>query len=82
MGPILDRSEEQLGPADKAIIELRKILIESVQAVQQGGQPRGAHEDYSALRPLHGEIPSDADWRDAFVPLMSVSAPPQEVTGG
>ena len=36
MGRIVDRSREHLGPADKAIIQARKLLREAVKAVEAG----------------------------------------------
>jgi len=36
MGRIVDRSKEHLGPADKAIIQARRLLLEAVKTVQEG----------------------------------------------
>src|SRR6202521_4168217 len=36
MGPIVDRSEEYLGPADKAIIAMRRLLLQAIKTVQAG----------------------------------------------
>jgi hypothetical protein len=41
MGPIVDRSREMLGPADKAIIQARKLLRKAVKAVEAGRPPAG-----------------------------------------
>jgi hypothetical protein len=41
MGPIVDRSREHLGLSDKAIIALRRLLLEGTHAVQRGECPRG-----------------------------------------
>jgi len=35
MGRIVDRSKEHLGPADKAIIQARRLLLEAVKTVQE-----------------------------------------------
>ena len=37
MGPIVDRSKEHLGPADRAIIVARRLLLQAVKTVQEGG---------------------------------------------
>src|ERR687886_2307542 len=41
MGPIVDRSREYLGPADKAIIAMRRLLLEACLTVEGGDDPRG-----------------------------------------
>src|SRR5205814_199007 len=46
MGPIVDRSREHLGPADKAIIQARKLLREAVKADEAGKQPAGTGTSY------------------------------------
>src|SRR5262249_31016472 len=39
MGPICDRSQEHLGPADKGIIQMRRLLREAISTVRAGGTP-------------------------------------------
>jgi len=39
MGPIFDRSREHLGVNDKAVIAVRKFLLSSVKALQEGREP-------------------------------------------
>jgi phenylpropionate dioxygenase-like ring-hydroxylating dioxygenase large terminal subunit len=39
MGPIFDRSKEHLGVSDKAVIAVRKCLLASVKALQEGKEP-------------------------------------------
>jgi phenylpropionate dioxygenase-like ring-hydroxylating dioxygenase large terminal subunit len=39
MGPIFDRSREHLGVSDKAVIAVRKCLLNSVKALQDGKEP-------------------------------------------
>src|SRR5262245_39294534 len=71
MGPIVDRSQEHLGPADKAIIQARRLLLQAVKTVQEGGTPRGIKPTYYALRATEGVLPRDAAWRDILTPEMS-----------
>src|SRR5215468_9926424 len=37
MGPIVDRSREYLGPADKAVIQARRLLLQAIKTVETGG---------------------------------------------
>jgi phenylpropionate dioxygenase-like ring-hydroxylating dioxygenase large terminal subunit len=71
MGPIVDRSQEHLGPADKAIIQARRLLLGAVKTVQAGGTPRGIGPSYYPLRASEGVLPRDADWREALTPEMA-----------
>jgi len=71
MGHIVDRSKEHLGPADKAIIQARRLLLEAVKAVQAGGTPRGTEATYYALRAAEGVIPREADWHELLTPEMA-----------
>src|SRR5256714_2605847 len=41
MGPIVDRSEEHLGSTDRAIVTLRRLLLEATRVVASGGTPKG-----------------------------------------
>jgi phenylpropionate dioxygenase-like ring-hydroxylating dioxygenase large terminal subunit len=70
MGPIVDRSREMLGPADKAIIQARKLLIKAVKAVQNGEAPSGAGTSYYQLLAHEEVLPRDADWRAEMTPEM------------
>ena len=41
MGPIVDRSREHLGASDRAVIAVRRLLLDSVHAFLQGREPLG-----------------------------------------
>ena len=41
MGPIVDRTKENLGTSDKAIVQMRRLLIEAAHDVAAGKAPRG-----------------------------------------
>jgi phthalate 4,5-dioxygenase len=71
MGPVIDRSREHLGPADKAIIQARRLLLQAVQTVQGGGVPRGIKPTYYSLRAGEGILPRDADWRRLLSPELA-----------
>ena len=63
MGRIVDRSQEHLGPADKAIIQLRRLLRQAVRTVEEGGTPAGVRPSYYQLRAAETVVPRAADWR-------------------
>ena len=71
MGPIVDRSKEHLGPADKAIIQARKLLREAVREVAAGNRPYGAGTSYYTLRAGEAVLPRDADWRQELAPDLT-----------
>jgi phenylpropionate dioxygenase-like ring-hydroxylating dioxygenase large terminal subunit len=67
MGPIVDRTQEHLGTSDRAIVFLRRMLLEAVDAVERGETPPGVdplkHRD---VRPHEGILKDGGDWREAF----------------
>jgi phthalate 4,5-dioxygenase oxygenase subunit len=68
MGRIVDRSKEHLGPADKAIIQARKLLRQAVKMTESGGVPDGTGTSYYGLRAHEGVLPRSADWRRDLTP--------------
>jgi len=79
MGRVVDRTREHLGPADKAVIQARRLLLQAVKTVGEGGTPRGVDGTYYALRAAEGVVPRDADWRQALTPEMSATRIEQTV---
>src|SRR5207245_7481344 len=71
MGRVVDRSKEHLGPADKAIIQARRLLLAAVQTVREGGTPRGINPTYYPLRASEGVVPRAADWREVLPPELA-----------
>ncbi|HTY78249.1 MAG TPA: Rieske 2Fe-2S domain-containing protein [Candidatus Bathyarchaeia archaeon] len=71
MGPIVDRSREHLGPADRAVIQARRLLLEAVRTVTDGGVPRGIEPTYTKLVAAEAVVPRDADWREMSLPAGS-----------
>ena len=57
-----------MGPADKAIIQMRRLLRQAVKAVEQGGTPAGLSASYYPLRAALEVLPRDADWRRILAP--------------
>jgi phthalate 4,5-dioxygenase len=71
MGAIVDRSREHLGPADRAIIQARRLLLEAVKTVADGGTPRGVEATYADLAAAEAVLPKGTDWREADLPAGS-----------
>jgi phenylpropionate dioxygenase-like ring-hydroxylating dioxygenase large terminal subunit len=74
MGRIADRSREHLGPADKAIIQARRLLREAVKVAQAGGAPAGVAPSYRNLCAAEGILPREQDWRAALTPAQTETA--------
>ena len=75
MGSIVDRSREHLGPADRAVIQARRLLLQAIKTVEAGGTPPGVEPTYYMLRPAEAVVPRDTDWRT----LLAPEAPRAEV---
>jgi phthalate 4,5-dioxygenase oxygenase subunit len=68
MGAIVDRSKEHLGPADKAIIQARRLLRQAVKTVEAGGTPDGTGTSYYEIRAGEEVLPREADWHEIMAP--------------
>ncbi len=71
MGAIFDRSREHLGVSDKAVIALRKFLLNAVKALQQGKEPPHLIREGSGNRFPHIDcfahlVPRHLSWRQKF----------------
>ena len=67
MGPIVDRSREFLGTSDQAIVAMRRLLSEGIEAVARGERPRGAEPaTHNNVRPHDAFVPAGTDWREQF----------------
>ncbi|HXS38856.1 MAG TPA: Rieske 2Fe-2S domain-containing protein [Stellaceae bacterium] len=67
MGPIVDRSLENLGTSDRPIVTMRRLLLEAVDAVERGGDPPALDpKSHRAIRAHDGVVPKGDNWRDAF----------------
>jgi hypothetical protein len=67
MGAVVDRSREHLGPADRAVIQARRLLLQAIAAVEAGGTPLGVEPAYYGLHPAESVIPYGSDWRALLV---------------
>jgi hypothetical protein len=80
MGPIYDRSKERLGLSDKGVIAVRRYLIETLQAFQNGAEPPhvltpfDGPRDMGHIDTLAQVIPAGTTWRDQFPHLRLTAA--------
>jgi hypothetical protein len=82
MGVIVDRSQEYLGPADKAIITMRRLLLQAIKTVQADGTPPAADTSYYELRAVERIVADGIEWRDEMLPAMYPrSGAPRELVG-
>jgi len=77
MGPIYDRSSEHLGVSDKAVIALRKLLLNEIKNLQDGQEPTHVVTDPAKNHFPHVDtiaevIPAGEDWRQRFKHLTAV----------
>ena len=70
MGIIVDRQQEHLGQADRAVIVTRRLLQQAIDTVKDGGEPAGTAPTYYDLRAAECALGADEDWRAALMPLM------------
>jgi len=67
MGPIVDRSKEFLGTTDRAIVAMRRLLLEATRDVEEGRTPRGVDPTEHRNARAHDKIvASSDDWRAIF----------------
>jgi phthalate 4,5-dioxygenase oxygenase subunit len=64
MGPIVDRSKEHLGSSDKAIVILRRLMLEAIHSVEHGAVPPGLDpQSHRHIRPYDAVITGDTPFR-------------------
>jgi hypothetical protein len=68
MGPVVDRTREHLGPADRAVIQARRLLLQATRTVEAGGTPPGVEPTYYTLHPGEAVVSRDTDWRTLLTP--------------
>ena len=71
MGAIVDRTREHLGPADRAVIQARRLLLQATRTVEAGGTPPGIEPTYYGLHPAEAVVSREIDWRSLLVPASS-----------
>ena len=67
MGEIVDRSQEHLGSSDRAIVNMRRLMLEATDDVAEGKTPRGADSStHRNIRPYDGFMSKEQDWKIAL----------------
>ena len=66
MTPISNRTKEHLGQTDRAIIMTRKLLLQAVRTVQDGGSPPSVGSAHHNLRAIEEVLPSGIRGLDAL----------------
>jgi hypothetical protein len=80
MGDIYDRSAEHLGTSDKAIIRMRRMLIQAARDLANGIEPPAVDpaRNYNDFRPSEKILAAGEDWRSlgtAADPVMQQVQP-------
>lgn len=69
MEPICDRSKEFLGTSDKAIVAMRRLLLEAIAVVEAGGDPRGLDPaSHRFVRAWDNIVPAGTEWKSVLAP--------------
>ncbi len=68
MGSVVDRTREHLGPADRAVIQARRLLLQATRTVDAGGIPPAVEPTYYTLHPAEAVVPRETDWRTLLAP--------------
>jgi nitrite reductase/ring-hydroxylating ferredoxin subunit len=65
MGAVMDRTHEHLGTSDKAIIRMRRMLIDAAKNLAQGIDPPATDPSlpWTSIRSAERNITPDDDWR-------------------
>jgi hypothetical protein len=68
MGPIVDRSQEHLCPADRAVVHLRRVLNAAADRLEAGDASAGFPDywdlDFSQLHGADVTLPPGARWQE------------------
>lgn len=72
MGAIVDRSKEFLGSSDKAIVTMRRLLLEAIKAVEAGDMPRGSRpHEHSNVRAYDDIVESSTPLEQLLVSTIA-----------
>jgi hypothetical protein len=75
MGPVFDRSKEHLVAADRAVMRLRRRILENIELVRKGEHPLGARlPDLTRLLATDMTVAVGTSWQDIAAPNLKVSA--------
>ena len=63
-GPLYDRSKEHLVPSDRAVMRVRRILVDSVRRVMNEQDPIGVGVDLSVVGACDAQLPDGSPWQE------------------
>lgn len=65
MGPVYDRTKENLVTADMAVVRLRRRLLENLRRMEAGEKPMGVDvADMTMVAAPAVDVPADTQWQD------------------
>src|SRR3954452_17404292 len=67
MGPITDRTKEHLSSSDVAIVQARRLILDTLAAAEAGELPPGSARGPEPVRlaqPFEGNLEPGSSWRD------------------
>ena len=75
-GPIQDRTQENLGYTDIAVVAVRKLVLQAIRDVQEEQEAPHvvrdpARNSFAHLRCGHAIVPNSADWKKEWVAFAS-----------
>jgi phthalate 4,5-dioxygenase oxygenase subunit len=62
-GPIKDRTQETLAPADAAVMRYYRMMLQMAKSVAAGGSPIGVDADPRRIQGRNSTLPAESDWR-------------------
>ncbi len=80
MGPIIDRTKENLVSTDNGIIMARHRLLRSLKAMEKGETPPGVPLDHQRVRSAAVVLPPDRPYKDAAREALTVQPGREHVT--
>lgn len=63
-GALYDRSKEHLVPSDRAVMRVRRILLDAVKGLSNGIEPPGVGMDLTGVGACDASLPAGQPWRD------------------
>ncbi len=63
-GPIYDRSKEHLVAADRAVVHVRRQILDSAKNLENGLDPIGLRVDMAKVKAVDSNLTGDARWQE------------------
>ena len=80
MGPIVDRTKENLVSTDNGIIMARHRLLRALKAMEKGDTPPGIVREHQHVRSAAVVLPPDKHFKDAAKEALVVQTGKEHVT--